>query len=146
MRGLMAGAAALGVALALCAPASAQLPELPGVPSVPGLPGGGGGQSPVQPYGTGDGGGFWNILPPGANGHANAVDLTAFLAACPPGGTTNCPGAPRPTHSSTELGMYGDLVYASPGLQPGDIAKYFKDPPSASRTARPRAPTPRAMT
>jgi hypothetical protein len=123
MRGLKAGAAAVGAVLALCSPASAQLPGLPGVPGLPG----GGGQSPVQPYGTNDGGGFWNILPPGSGGHANAVDLAAFLAACPPGGTTDCPGAPRPKHSSRELGMYGDLVYASPGLQAGDISKYFKD-------------------
>jgi acyl-homoserine lactone acylase PvdQ len=115
MRGLKAGAAALGVLLALSAPASAQLPGLPG------------GESHVQPYGTNDGGGFWNILPPGANGHANAVELGAFLAACPPGGTTNCPNAPRPRHSSRELGMYGDLVYASPGLQPGQIPDFFKD-------------------
>ena len=121
MRGLKAGVVALGAVLALCSPASAQLPGLPG------LPGGGGGQSAVQPYGTNDGGGFWNILPPGANGHANAVELGAFLAACPPGGTTDCPGAPRPMHSSGELGMYGDLVYASPGLQPADISKFFKD-------------------
>jgi acyl-homoserine lactone acylase PvdQ len=120
MRGLKAGVVALGAALALCGPASAQLPDLPGLP-------GGGGQSPVQPYGTNDGGGFWNILPPGANGHANGVELAAFLAACPPGGTTNCPNAPRPKHSSRELGMYNDLVWASPGLQPGDISKYFKD-------------------
>jgi acyl-homoserine lactone acylase PvdQ len=120
MRGLTAGMVALAMLLALSAPASAQLPQLPGLP-------GGGGPSPVQPYATNDGGGFWNILPPGANGHANAAELTAFLAACPPGGTTNCPNAPRPKHSSKELGMYGDLVYASPGLQSQDLPKYFKD-------------------
>jgi acyl-homoserine lactone acylase PvdQ len=122
MRGLKAGVVALGAVLALCAPVSAQLPGLPGLPG-----GGGGGQSPVQPYGTNDGGGFWNILPPGANGHANAVELGAFLADCPPGATTDCPTSPRPKHSSRELGMYGDLVYASPGLQPADISKFFKD-------------------
>src|SRR5262245_15754017 len=99
----------------------------------------------VQPYGTNDGGGFWNILPPGANGHANAVQLASFLAACPPGGTTDCPNAPRPPHSSDELRMYGDLVYASPGLKPEDISKYYKDatfgvrPGDAERTYSPRS-------
>src|SRR4029450_6675834 len=34
---------------------------------------------------------------------------------------------PRPKHSSDELKMYGDLVYASPGLGRDDIPKYFKD-------------------
>jgi len=115
----MAGVVAF--VLALASPAAAQLPQLPG------LPGGGGAQSPVQPFAANDGGGFWNILPPGASGHANAVELGAFLAACPPGGTTDCPDAPRPEHSSRELGMYGDLVYASPGLSAEDIPKYFKD-------------------
>jgi acyl-homoserine lactone acylase PvdQ len=125
MRCLMAGVAGLLALLTLCAPVSAQ--------------------GPVPPYGTNDGGGFWNILPSGANGHANAVDLAAFLAACPPGGTTNCPNAPRPPHSSRELGMYGDLVYASPGLQAADLSRYFKDATfgvkqgEAERTYSPRA-------
>src|SRR5687768_5614025 len=143
MRGLTAGMFALGMVLALSAPAAAQLPELPQLPQPPELSGGG--PSPVQSYGTNDGGGFWNILPPGANGHANGVELAAFLAACPPGGTTNCPNAPRPKHSSRELAMYGDLVYASPGLQPQDLSKYFKDATfgvregEAERTYSPRA-------
>ena len=137
MRGLTAGVVAL--VLALAPPAAAQLPQLPG------LPGGGGPQSPVQPFATNDGGGFWNILPPGANGHANAVELGAFLAACPPGASTDCPDAPRPKHSSRELGMYGDLVYASPGLSAEDIPKYFKDATfgvregNAERTYSPRS-------
>ena len=84
-------------------------------------------QAQVQPYATNDGGGFWNILPPGANGHANAVELGSFLAACPPTVTSNCPGAPRPPHSADELSMYGDLVYASSGLKREDLEKYFKD-------------------
>jgi acyl-homoserine lactone acylase PvdQ len=125
MRGLSAWVVALGVMLLLSVPAAAQ--------------------SPVQPYGENDGGGFRNVLPPGANGFANAVDIGLFLAACPPGGTTNCPNAPRPPHSSGELGMYGDLVYASPGLQPADVPRYFKDATfgvregEAERTYSPRA-------
>ena len=91
-------------------------------PGLPGLPA----DTPVQPYGMNDGGGFWNILPPGQNGHASVADIAAFFAACPPP-KTNCPDAPRPKHSSKELQMYGDLVYASPGLSAADIPKYFKD-------------------
>jgi acyl-homoserine lactone acylase PvdQ len=120
---MLAFAAACAIATGMAAPASAQLP--PGLPQLPGLPGLPS-DSPVQPYGTNDGGGFWNILPPGANGLANAGELTAFLAACPPP-KTNCPNAPRPKHSSDELKMYGDLVYGSPGLSRADIPKYFKD-------------------
>jgi acyl-homoserine lactone acylase PvdQ len=110
------------MAVVLVQSAAAQVPGLPQLPGLPGLPS----DTPVQPYGTNDGGGFWNILPPGANGLANGAELTAFLAACPPP-KSNCPDAPRPKHSSDELKMYGDLVYASPGLKAADIPKYFKD-------------------
>jgi acyl-homoserine lactone acylase PvdQ len=119
---MLALAAACAIAIAAAAPAGAQLPGLPQIPGVPGLPA----DTPVQPYGTNDGGGFWNILPPGANGLANAPELAQFLAACPPP-KSNCSNAPRPKHSSDELKMYGDLVYASPGLKRADIPKYFKD-------------------
>ena len=115
-------AAALTMAGVLAGSAAAQVPGLPQLPGVPGLPS----DTPVQPYGTNDGGGFWNILPPGANGLANAAELGAFIASCPPP-KSNCPDAPRPKHSSDELKMYGDLVYASPGLEEADIPKYFKD-------------------
>jgi len=131
----IAGAFA-AIALALPGSALAQLP-LP-------IPGDGGGGSPVQPYGTNDGGGFWNILPPGQNGHANGVDLAAYLAACPPP-QTNCPTAPMPPHFSDQLSMYGDLVYASPGLRRDDLEKYFKDATfgvkegEAERTYTPRS-------
>ena len=110
MRALTGGLAALLTTLAVAAPAFAQLPQLPDLPDLPGDA-----ETFVEPYGTNDGGGFRNILPPGANGFASAADVGAFLAACPPGGTTNCPNAPRPKHSSKELQMYGDLVYAAPG-------------------------------
>src|SRR3954454_8355712 len=112
-QGMLALAAACAIFL-VCAAATAEaqwrgLPQLPGLPGLPA-------DTPVQPYGTNDGGGFWNILPPGQNGHASAADIAAFFAACPPP-KTNCPDAPRPKHSSKELQMYGDLVYASPGLK-----------------------------
>jgi acyl-homoserine lactone acylase PvdQ len=104
-----------------------------------------GARAQVQPYGANDGGGFWNILPPGSGGHANAVQLATFLAACPPTGSTNCPNAPRPPHSADELRMYADLVHATPGLRPQDIGRYFKDAGfgvrggGAARTYSPRA-------
>ena len=122
---MLALAAACAIAMGTAGPAAAQLPELPGLPQLPGLPALPS-DTPVQPHGTNDGGGFWNILPPGANGLANGAELTAFLAACPPP-KTNCPNAPRPKHSSDELKMYGYLVYASPCLSQADIPKYFKD-------------------
>jgi acyl-homoserine lactone acylase PvdQ len=119
---MLATLAACAIAIAASGTAAAQLPGLPQLPGGLPLPG----DTPVQPYGTNDSGGFWNILPPGANGLANAADLAAFFAACPPP-KTNCPNAPRPKHSSDELKMYGDLVYASPGITRADIPKYFKD-------------------
>ncbi len=60
---------------------------------------------------------FRNIAPPGANGLANPAQLAAFQA----------DKSNRPPHNSDQLAMYGDLVYASPGLQASDIGKYFKD-------------------
>ena len=120
---MLALAAACAIfAVGAAGTAEAQLPVLPQVPGLPGLPA----DTPVQPYGTNDGGGFWNILPPGQNGHATVADIGAFFAGCPPP-KTNCPNATRPKHSSKELQMYGDLVYASPGLSAADIPKYFKD-------------------
>jgi acyl-homoserine lactone acylase PvdQ len=119
---MLALAAACAIATAASGTAAAQLPGLPQLPGGLPLPG----DTPVQPYATNDSGGFWNILPPGANGLANAADIAAFFSACPPP-KTNCPDAPRPKHSSDELKMYGDLVYASPGLSRADISKYFKD-------------------
>ena len=119
--GALAAACAI-VVIGAAGSAEAQVPGLPQLPGLPGLPA----DTPVQPYGMNDGGGFWNILPPGQNGHATAADIAAFFAACPPP-KTNCPTAPRPKHSSKELQMYGDLVYASPGLRAADIPKYFKD-------------------
>ena len=63
-------------------------------------------QADVQPYATNDAGGFHDVLPPGANGLANGVQLAAFL-------TTG----QRPPHSDDQLAMYRDLMYATPGPQ-----------------------------
>ena len=63
-------------------------------------------QADVQPYAANDAGGFHDVLPPGANGLANGVELAAFL-------TTGA----RPAHSDDQLAMYRDLMYATPGLK-----------------------------
>jgi len=72
--------------------------------------------APPIPYRFGDPGGFRNILPPGSNGNANALQLGAFLAT----------GA-RPPHNDDQLKMYSDLVYEVPGLEAADLDRFFKD-------------------
>src|SRR3954470_18114012 len=74
--------------------------------------------APVAPYGVGDygAGGFHDVLPPGTNGLANAVQLGAFL-------TTGA----RPPHNDDQVRMYADLVRATPGLTAATLSKYFKD-------------------
>ena len=105
-------------ALLLAAPAAAQIPPIPtvvptAVPTIPPI-----GETPPEPgaYQANDGRGFRDILPSGTRGLYNAVDLAAFLAT----------GRTQP-HCCEQLGMYGNLVYATPGLQGGDLGKYFKD-------------------
>jgi acyl-homoserine lactone acylase PvdQ len=106
----------------LAAPAAAQIPGLPGSGPAPGA------------YQANDGKGFRDILPPGTRGHYNAVELAAFLA-----------GGQTVPHCCDQLGMYRDLVYATPGLSAADIPKYFKDssfgvrPGQAERTYSPRS-------
>jgi acyl-homoserine lactone acylase PvdQ len=85
-------------------------------------------------YQQSDGKGFLNILPPGQSGLANGQQLLSFL-------TTGA----RPPHNDEQLSMYGDLVYATPGLQPDQLSKYYKDasfgvkPDEVERTYSPRA-------
>jgi acyl-homoserine lactone acylase PvdQ len=87
----------------------------------------------VAPYGENDGGGFHSVLPPGQNGLDNGVESLSFAAT----------GA-RPANNTDQLGMYGDLVYATPGLRAADLDKYFKDgtfgvkPENVVRTYSPR--------
>src|SRR5215216_2981833 len=114
-------AAALA-ALLLAAPAGGQIPlpiptvvptVVPGVPGVPGVPA----QGPApRPYQADDGKGFRDILPPGTRGRYNAAELAAFLAT----------GATVP-HCCDQLGMYRDLMYATPGLQASQLPDFFKD-------------------
>ena len=86
----------------------------------------------VQPYRTADPGGFRNILPSGQNGLLNPLQLAGYVAS----GT-------QPAHAGDQLRMYGDLVYASPGLGAADVGRYFKDASfgalTAERTYKPRA-------
>jgi len=129
----IAFAAAVAAAL-LTAPASAQIPlPIPTVvPTVvPGLPSQGPG---AQPYQANDGKGFRDVLPPGTRGRYNAAELAAFLAT-----------KQTVPHCCDQLGMYRDLMYATPGLQASQIPDYFKDSSfgvpdgQAERTYAPRA-------
>src|SRR5919108_5660517 len=62
------------------------------------------------------GGNVYNIVPPGQDGLLNAVQALQFTL----NGT-------RPPHQADQQAMYGDLVYAVPGLQESQILDYFKD-------------------
>jgi acyl-homoserine lactone acylase PvdQ len=76
---------------------------------------------------------FLNILPPGQNGRVNATDAVLFGL----NGT-------RPLHFDDQLAMYGNLVYAVPGLTDAELLTYFKDarfgvdPGDVERTETPR--------
>ena len=100
------GILAIVLALLFAAPAAAQIPPIPtvvptAVPTIPPL-----GEQPPEPgaYQADDGRGFRDILPSGTRGLYNAVDLAAFIAT----------GRTQP-HCCEQLGMYGNLVYATPG-------------------------------
>src|SRR5437899_2823258 len=88
----------------------------------------------IPPYGTNDAGGFANVLPAGEAGVENAFQLAAFEA-----------GGQRPAHWNDQEPLYDGLLYASPGLQPGDVAKYYKDatfgvkPEDVASTETPKA-------
>ena len=73
---------------------------------------------------------------PGTRGRYNAAELAAFLAT----------GATVP-HCCDQLGMYRDLVYATPGLTgAADPRATSRTRASACPTDRPSGPTPRART
>jgi acyl-homoserine lactone acylase PvdQ len=88
----------------------------------------------VQPYRTNDFGGFRDVLPPGANGRSNLVDLAAFLAT----------GA-RPAHNDDQRDMYARLLAATPGVDAANLGALFKDasfgsPPGGQARAYSPAP------
>jgi acyl-homoserine lactone acylase PvdQ len=69
----------------------------------------------VEPYGSGDYGGFRNILPPGESGFDNLLQAAQFKAA----GT-------YPPHSNDQLGMYANLTTAVP-ITEAQIPQFYKD-------------------
>src|SRR5689334_15180233 len=106
---------ALAALLLTAAAATAQIPPLPTVvPTVvPGVPSQGPG---AQPYQTNVGKGIRDLLPSGTRGRYDAAELAAFLAT-----------KQTVPHCCDQLGMYRDLMYATPGLQASQIPDYFKD-------------------
>ena len=92
------------VACALIAAACALPAAAQGAPPVP------------QPYGKNDAGGFRDVLPPGANGRDNWLQLAQFFST-----------GKRPPHNDDQLAMYRDLLYASPGLTAAKLRRYYKD-------------------
>src|SRR4051794_4739269 len=108
----------------LCLAAFAAIALLPAVAAAAPPPGA---------YREGDFGGFRDVLPPGTTGLANGPGLLAFEAT-----------QTRPKHNDDQLGMYADLVRATPGLKAEDLEKYYKDssfgvpPGHAERTYSPR--------
>jgi acyl-homoserine lactone acylase PvdQ len=88
----------------------------------------------VQPYQTNDYGGFRNILPTGTHGTFNASELAQFECC-----------SIYPPHTTDQLSMYENLVYATPGLTAAQVPSFYKDAsfgvPSGQeeRTYSPRA-------
>jgi len=70
----------------------------------------------VQPYGTGDYGGFRDVLPPGTNGLDTLAQLGAFRST----------GA-RPAHNNDQLQMYSGLTTAAGSITAATLPDYFKD-------------------
>ncbi|MGH2978571.1 MAG: penicillin acylase family protein, partial [Solirubrobacterales bacterium] len=69
----------------------------------------------VQPYQANDFGGFHSILPPGTNGVFNATEAAQAQS------------GNFPPHVRDQVDMYGDLVFATPGLTYAQIPNYFRD-------------------
>jgi acyl-homoserine lactone acylase PvdQ len=86
-------------------------------------------------YRQNDFGGFRNILPPAQGANATAAQIAAFEAN----------GTYPPHTSDSQLSMYRNLLYATPGLQASQIRDYYKDasfgvrPIDVERTYSPRS-------
>jgi len=91
-------------------------------------------QPAPAPYGTNSAEGFWDVVPPGENGHVDGPALAAFTA----GGT-------RPPHTNDQTPLYDGLLRGSPGLERARVEEFFKDsrfgvkPGSVARTYSPRS-------
>src|SRR5580658_11095942 len=70
----------------------------------------------VQPYGTDDAGGFYNVLPPGEAGVDSASQFLQYEAL----GTL-------PPNFDDQQSLYENLLYAAPTLTPSEIPDYYKD-------------------
>jgi len=70
----------------------------------------------VEPFRSGDYGGFRDILPPGTNGRASLLELAAFFAT----------GA-RPRHNDDQRNMYARLLSTTPGVTAETVGLLFKD-------------------
>src|SRR5437868_1779326 len=80
----------------------------------------------------GDAGGFMNILPPGQDGVLNGPEAIQAQAGV------------YPPHFKDQLGMYGDLVYNTPGLTDAQLTQFYNDASSGvpeSGTDRVNTPT-----
>jgi acyl-homoserine lactone acylase PvdQ len=73
-----------------------------------------------------DTGTYLNILPPGQRGYLNTAEGLAYLD----DGTL-------PPHVDDQREMYGNLVFAPPGLTDNDLLTYFKTAPIAPSTNPP---------
>ena len=67
-------------------------------------------------YGTNDGGGFRNVLPPGQNGLDTLGQILAFRA-----------NGSFPKHWADQQPLYDGLLYASPTLTDSQVKDYYKD-------------------
>src|SRR5215210_6243755 len=76
------------------------------------------GEADPAPFREHDAGGFRNVLPPGQNGTANAVDLVA-----------NTLDGALPPHWADQQPLYEGLMYASakPGFGMAEVKQYYKD-------------------
>jgi len=72
----------------------------------------------VAPYAANNYSGLWyGIMPPGANGLVNPVQLGAY----------ELNHANKPPHSDDQSAMYSNLVYGAPTLTDAQIPQYFTD-------------------
>src|SRR6202043_2399563 len=75
-----------------------------------------------EPYATNDAGGFRNVLPAGENGLDNATQLAEYEASKEKGEALK-----YPPHTTDQLPLYANLLYASPTLTHEQIGNYYKD-------------------
>jgi acyl-homoserine lactone acylase PvdQ len=86
------------------------------------------------PYGTGNPGRYFHIIPPGQRGGPTAAQAASMLLL-----------GQRPAHADDQRDLYTNLLYASPGLTDDRIGEFFPDatfgikPGQVESTESPRA-------